>query len=75
MESYNCTNGERFATYAIVGGPGDICVNGAAARLVQPGDVLIIAAFAQLDHDEAVKHHPVVVFVDDNNTVREIKAG
>ncbi len=48
VEIYNCTNGERFATYVIVGGPGDICVNGAAARLVQRGDMLIIAAFAQV---------------------------
>jgi len=73
VEIYNCNNGQRFATYVIVGGPGDICVNGAAARLVQPGDVLIIAAFAQYDPDEAADHDPTVVFVDQNNLIRESK--
>lgn len=72
VEVYNCTNGERFATYVIVGGSGDICVNGAAARLVQRGDILIIAAYAQYDAEEAVEHHPVVVFVDDRNSISHI---
>ena len=73
VEIYNCTNGERFATYVIVGRPGEICVNGAAARLVQPGDVLIIAAYAQLDADEAAGHSPTVVYVDEHNAITEIK--
>lgn len=73
VEIYNCNNGQRFATYVIVGGPGDICVNGAAARLVHRSDVLIIAAFAQYDPDEAADHHPTVVSVDQNNLIRESK--
>jgi len=75
VEIYNCNNGERFATYVIVGGAGDICVNGAAARLVQRGDVLIIVAYAQLEAAEAEDHQPVVVFVDENNAIREVKRG
>lgn len=70
VEIYNCSTGTRFATYVIVGGPGDVCVNGAAARLVQRGDVVIIVAYAQFDETEAVEHRPVVVFVDGTNTIR-----
>ncbi len=75
VEIYNCNNGERFATYVIVGGSGDICVNGAAARLVQRGDVLIIVAYAQLEGAEATDHRPVVVFVDEHNAIREPESG
>ena len=73
VEIYNCNNGERFATYVIVGGPGDVCVNGAAARLVQRGDVLIIVAYAQLDADEAARYSPTVAFVDENNAISELE--
>ena len=72
VEIFNCNTGARFATYVIVGGPGDICVNGAAARLVHRGDVVIIVAYAQLDADEAVDHQPTVVFVNDDNSIDEI---
>ena len=62
----NNTNGERFETYVITGerGSGTICLNGAAARLVQPGDVIIIMAFAMMEMEEARKFKPAVIFPD-----------
>ena len=62
----NNNNGERFETYAITGerGSGVICLNGAAARLVQPGDVVIIMAYAMMEMEEARKFKPAVVFPD-----------
>ena len=67
VEIYNCNNGARFATYVIPGKKGQICLNGAAARMVQRGDVVIIAAYCTLDPKEAKKHKPVVVMVDQKN--------
>jgi aspartate 1-decarboxylase len=66
---WNVTSGTRFETYAIEGLPGstDICVNGAAAHLVTPGDIIIIACFTHLSDEEARDHTPRVVFVDGNN--------
>lgn len=62
----NNNNGERFETYVITGkrGTGVICLNGAAARLVQPGDVVIIMAYAMMDMEEARVFKPAVVFPD-----------
>ncbi|HNX12130.1 MAG TPA: aspartate 1-decarboxylase [Paludibacteraceae bacterium] len=62
----NNNNGERFETYVITGerGSGTICLNGAAARLVQPGDVIIIMAFAMMEMEEARKYKPAVIFPD-----------
>ena len=62
----NNNNGERFETYVITGerGSGTICLNGAAARLVQPGDVIIIMAFAMMEMEEARKFKPAVIFPD-----------
>ena len=62
----NNNNGERFETYVIIGerGSGTICLNGAAARLVQPGDVIIIMAFAMMEMEEARKFKPAVIFPD-----------
>lgn len=59
-------NGERFDTYAISGerGSGMICLNGAAARKVHPGDIVIIMAYAQLTPEEAVGFEPKVIFPD-----------
>ncbi|MBQ7823926.1 MAG: aspartate 1-decarboxylase [Bacteroidaceae bacterium] len=59
-------NGERFETYIIKGerGSGVICLNGAAARKVQPGDVIIIMSYAQMDFEEAKTFRPSVVFPD-----------
>jgi aspartate 1-decarboxylase len=60
-------NGARFETYAIVGQPGEICLNGAAARLVHVGDTVILLTYADLEDDEVVGHRPRVVHVDDKN--------
>ena len=62
----NNNNCERFETYVITGerGSGTICLNGAAARLVQPGDVIIIMAFAMMEMEEARKFKPAVIFPD-----------
>ncbi len=67
-------NGNRFETYAIEGDPGSgvICINGAAARCVQPGDKIIIMTFCQINEEKARKLKPTVVFVDDTNKVIEI---
>ena len=73
---WNVDNGERFETYAIEGQPGSgvICVNGAAAHLVRPGHLVIIAAFTWLEEETARKHEPKVVFVDERNRIREKRA-
>ena len=65
----NNNNGERFVTYIIKGdgGKGQICLNGAAARLVQPDDVVIIMAYAQMTLDEVRAFHPTVVFPKEGN--------
>lgn len=74
-------NGARLTTYAIPGEPGSgvICINGAAARLVGEGDLVIILAYDQLTEDEARDHRPRLVYVDANNritrTAREIPVG
>ena len=61
VEIYDCNNGNRFATYVIYGRAGEICVNGAAAHLNKPGDLVILATFADLTPEEARHHKPVVV--------------
>ena len=73
VDVWDCTNGARLRTYAIPAEPGsgEVCVNGAAAHLVKPGDVVIIAAFAQMDEAEARRHQPKRVFVDARNRIRE----
>jgi aspartate 1-decarboxylase len=69
VEIYNCNNGERFATYVIVGQAGEVCLNGAAARKVVAGDVVIIASYADYDQDEVARHKPSLIYVDDKNLV------
>ena len=64
-------NGARLTTYVILGQPGEICVNGAAARLVHRGDRVIIAAYAQLDETEAETFRPKIVLVDEINAITE----
>ena len=72
---WNVDNGERFVTYAIKGerGSGMISVNGSAARRASVGDLLIIAAFAQVDEKELATHQPQLVFVDGNNRQVELR--
>jgi aspartate 1-decarboxylase len=60
-------NGARFETYAIAGGPGDVILNGAAARLVHPGDKIIVITYAHYDEAEMAKYAPKVVLVDERN--------
>ena len=69
IEIYNITNGNRFATYAIHGeaGSGVICINGAAAHLASPGDLVILATFAEYGEEEIATHCPLVIHVDEHN--------
>ena len=69
VQIVNNNNGARLETYVIKGerGSGIVCLNGAAARLVQVGDVLIVLSYAHMPLDEARKHEPVLVFPDEQN--------
>ncbi len=60
-------NGARFETYAIKGKAHDVCLNGAAARLVQPGDKIIIITYADYNNEELKEYRPIIVHVDQNN--------
>jgi len=73
---YNITNGERFETYAIEGeaNSGTICLNGAAARKVSAGDLIIIASYANYSEEEARKLKPKLIFVDHNNMRKELSS-
>lgn len=75
VQIVNNNNGNRFETYVIPGerGSGLICLNGAAARLVHPGDVVIIISYGLFERDEAKNYNPRIVFVDEKNKVVEIK--
>ncbi|KIC09187.1 MULTISPECIES: aspartate 1-decarboxylase [Neisseriaceae] len=70
----NNNNGERFETYTIPGerGSGVVCLNGAAARLVQKGDIVIIMSYVMLSEPEIAAHEPKVVLVDEQNKIRDI---
>lgn len=74
VQIVNNNNGERFETYTIAGerGSGIVCLNGAAARLVQPGDVVIIMSYVMLSEPEIAAHEPKVVLVDEHNRIREV---
>ncbi|MFV0317562.1 MAG: aspartate 1-decarboxylase [Microthrixaceae bacterium] len=71
VQIWNVTNGNRLATYALEGprGSGVVCINGAAAHLMSPGDMVIMATFGEMDTEEAEAHQPKVVFVDDDNRI------
>ena len=71
IEIYNITNGERFTTYAIraADDSGIISINGAAAHKAAPNDIVIIAAYTQLDQRELTKYKPVLVYVDSANRI------
>ncbi len=74
VQIVDINNGARLETYVIPGkrDSGVICLNGAAARLVQPEDKVIIIAYAQMNEDEAKTYKPKVVFMNDDNTIKEI---
>ncbi|MCZ6464771.1 MAG: aspartate 1-decarboxylase [Proteobacteria bacterium] len=71
VDIWDCTNGERLSTYVIEGeaGSGEVCINGAAAHRVKPGDVVIIASFVQVEEAEARSWEPRRVFVDEQNRI------
>ena len=71
VDIVNINNGERFSTYVIKGKRGnrDICLNGAAARKVHPGDKIIIIAYAQMTLEEAKKFTPAIIILDDRNNI------
>lgn len=62
-------NGARFTTYAITGSSGEICLNGAAARLVNRGDTVIILTYCQVKEKDARQHAPKLVYVNENNAI------
>ncbi|WP_294033392.1 aspartate 1-decarboxylase [uncultured Moraxella sp.] len=70
----NNNNGERFETYTIAGerGSGIVCLNGAAARKVQAGDIVIIMNYVMMDDDKAKQHKPNVVLVDGDNRITDV---
>ncbi len=73
VDIWNCTNGNRLSTYVIEGerGGGQICINGAAAHLMKPGDLVIIASWADVPDDEARAFEAKRVFVDHENRIRQ----
>ena len=73
VDVWDCTNGNRLTTYAIRGEPdsGEICINGAAAHLIKPMDIVIIASFVQVAEEEARDWEGTRVFVDEANRRRE----
>ena len=71
VQVLNINNGARFSTYAIEGeeGSGDICLNGAAARLAVKGDLVIILTYTEMSDEEARNHQPKIVQVNENNAI------
>jgi aspartate 1-decarboxylase len=72
---WNVTRGTRFHTYAMTGeiGSGVVCANGAAALLVEPGDLIIIATFTMVDDADLEEFRPKLVFVDEHNRIKSTK--
>jgi aspartate 1-decarboxylase len=75
VEILDLTNGARLTTYVLRGqaGSGEIQINGAAAHLVNPGDMVIIVAYAQLDRTEVAGHRARIVLVDGDNRITEVR--
>lgn len=69
VEIYNINNGERFATYVIEGKDGEISLNGAAARLVQKDDLIIIACYSQISDSEIESFKPTIVLMNERNEI------
>ena len=72
VDVLNVNSGARFTTYAIEGEKGEVCLNGAAARLVVKGDIVIVLAYSHLEEAEAHKCQPKLVYVDEKNAVKRI---
>ncbi len=73
VEVLNINNGARFDTYAIEGEKGEICINGAAARLAVKGDIVIILSYTYVTEEEAHNHTPKLVYVDAKNAIIQRK--
>ena len=73
VEVLNINNGARFTTYAIKGECGEICLNGAAARLAVKGDIVLILSYCHVDEEEAQNFTPKLVYVDARNAITETK--
>ena len=73
VQVLDINNGARFTTYAIEGGSGEICLNGAAARLVTKGDIIIILSYCHVEDDEARNFAPKLVYVNAENAITETK--
>jgi aspartate 1-decarboxylase len=75
VQVVNINNGSRLSTYVIGGeqGSGVVCLNGAAARLAQPGDVVIIISYAMMTPEEANSFKPTIVMVDSENRITEVR--
>jgi len=73
VQVLNTNNGARFTTYAVEGESGEICINGAAARLAAKGDVILILSYCHIEDDEARNFRPKVIYVDAKNTIIEAK--
>lgn len=74
VDIYNVTNGNRLATYVIPGvaGSGKICINGAAARLVKPDDIVILCCYGLFDEEDIKNHNSKIILVDDDNKITRI---
>lgn len=74
VDVVNINNGARFTTYLIEGkaGSGEICLNGAAARLGQPGDLIIVISYVSVPESESTDHKPIIILVDDKNKIKSI---
>lgn len=77
VQIVNNNNGARFETYVIEGrrGTGEVCLNGAAARLVQPGDTIIVISYAWLEEAAAREHVPNVIVLGRNNRIEQVLSG
>lgn len=71
IDIYNVNSGARFSTYIIFGREGEISLNGAAARMVQIGDLVILASYADYDEGEVEVHKPKIVLVDGKNQITQ----
>lgn len=72
VDVYNINNGARFSTYVIKGKPGEICLNGSAARHVMKKDLVIICSYAGMTEEEARHFEPTVVLVDEGNKIKKL---
>ena len=72
VDIYNINTGARFSTYVLYGKAGQIGLNGAAARLVHPGDKVIIVTFGEVEESEALNYKPTVVLLDDGNKIKRV---